>query len=71
MAIDGFLLRHSDVVMNMVLEPSHQTKGCTWILMLPWHKQPLAHLKGLSMEKVCVFVCIYTQRTRDVETNEF
>ena len=28
MAIDGFLLRYSDVVLNMALGLSHQTKGC-------------------------------------------
>lgn len=60
MARDVFLPRHSDVAMNMVLGPSHQTKGCAWTLMLPWHKQPLAHLRGLFMDKVCVSVCIYT-----------
>lgn len=49
MAIDGFLLRHLDVVFNMVSVLGHQTKGCTWILILP--QQPLAHFKGLFTKK--------------------
>lgn len=60
MAIDGFLLRHSDVVLNLALRLSHQTKGCAWVLMLPWHKQPLAQFKGLFMEKVCVCLDVFT-----------
>lgn len=52
--------------------PEAQPKGCAWILMLPWHKQPLAHLKGLFMENECI-VCMYShmQETKDIETNEF
>lgn len=52
MATDSFLLRDSDVVLNMALVLSHQTKGCTGILVLPWHKQPLAHFKHLLMKKL-------------------
>ena len=66
MATDGFLLRHSDVVLNMVSVLGHQTKGCTWILMLLWHKQPLAHFKGLFTNKVYVYMYLHMQETKDL-----
>lgn len=65
MAIDGCLLRHSDVVLNMVSVLGHGTKGCTWVLMLPWHRQLLAHL-FTNKVSVCVCTYLHMQKTKDV-----
>lgn len=60
MAIDGFLLRHLDVVFNMISGLGYQTNGCTLDTDVPAAQAALGTFQGLVHKKKCASAYVFT-----------